>query len=234
MFDPSGGWSWLGAFIRRVDSWIAGEDPGELRKFGDEWGYNTVSKSNDFTITSHFTGGKSLGRQFLDGTPVVNYALRSGDQLVAKDYAGASISLLTGLTEAFTFGYSTLWNKPAQFALSTTSAPIVEDVAAKTGYSMTSSAVRSALADRIGKRGFTEVGYQFQKHFGRGGSWGDAISQGAKLNPATFNEAGYKTFQEIWKAPGLFQKVGGFLEKRLPDGRGIRLQDNWMFKGFFD
>lgn len=86
----------------------------------------------------------------------------------------------------------------------------------------------------IGKRGFTEVGYQFQKHFGRGGSWGDAIPQGAKLNPATFNEAGYKTFQEIWKAPGSFQKVGGFLEKRLPDGRGIRLQDNWMFKGFLD
>ena len=30
------------------------------------------------------------------------------------------------------------------------------------GYRMTSSAVRSALADRVDKRGFSEVGYQFQ------------------------------------------------------------------------
>jgi hypothetical protein len=79
-----------------------------------------------------------------------------------------------------------------------------------------------------------EVGYQFQKHFGRGGNWAEAIPQGAKLNPATFNEAGFKTFKEIWRAPGSFEKVGNFIEKRLPDGRGIRLQQNWEFKGFLD
>lgn len=107
-------------------------------------------------------------------------------------------------------------------------------LAAKTGYSATSNAVRSALSDRIGKRGFSEVGYQFQKHFGRGGNWSSAISEGVKLNPTTFNQAGYNTFKEIWRAPGSFKKVGGFLEKRLPDGRGIRLQENWQFKGFLD
>lgn len=104
--------------------------------------------------------------------------------------------------------------------------------AAEGGFSLVQVAVRSALAQRIGKRGFTEVGYQFQKHFGRGGAWGDIIPKGAKLNPQTFNEAGFKTFQEIWRAPGSFQKVGAFLEKRLPDGRGLRLQHNWQFKGF--
>ncbi|MBO9620565.1 MAG: RHS repeat-associated core domain-containing protein [Niabella sp.] len=111
---------------------------------------------------------------------------------------------------------------------------VLASTAVKGGYSEASSAVRSALADRTGKRGFSEVGYQFQKHFGRGGNWGGAISEGAKLNPATFNQAGYSTFKEIWRAPGSFQKVGGFLEKRLSDGRGMRLQENWQFKGFLE
>lgn len=89
----------------------------------------------------------------------------------------------------------------------------------KIAFRRASSALRSAVADRLGKRGFSEVGYQFQKHFGRGvGDWASAISGDATLNPATFNKAGYNTFKEIWKAPGSFQKVGGFLEKRLMDG----------------
>ena len=112
--------------------------------------------------------------------------------------------------------------------------PTVRIGAGQGGYSFTSTAVRSALADRVGKRGFSEVGYQFQKHFGRGGAWGEAIPEGATLNPATFNQAGYNTFKEIWRSPGNFQRVGGFLEKRLSDGRGIRLQENWLFKGFLD
>ncbi|HBV17988.1 DUF6443 domain-containing protein [Chryseobacterium carnipullorum] len=100
------------------------------------------------------------------------------------------------------------------------------------GYNITSTAVRSALGDRIGKRGFLEVGYQFQKHFGRSGNW--AIPQGVRQNPAMFNQAGYDTFKEIWRSPGSFQRVGGFIEKRLSDGRGIRFQENWKFKGFLD
>lgn len=103
-------------------------------------------------------------------------------------------------------------------------------------YSLTAKAVRTALGDRTGKRGFTEVGYQFQKHAGREGGefWKAALPQGAVLNPATYNQAGYNMFKEIWKAPGSFQNVGGFIEKRLPDGRGIRLQGNFEFKGFID
>lgn len=59
------------------------------------------------------------------------------------------------------------------------------------------------------------------------------MSTGTK-NPAAFNEAGYKIFKEIWKAPGVFKKEKGFIEKRLPDGRGIRFQENGKFKGFLD
>ena len=99
-----------------------------------------------------------------------------------------------------------------------------------------SKAVRTALASRIGKRGYTEVGYQFSKHAGRpnGAVWKSIIPEGATLNPNTYNEAGYKTFQEIWRAPGEFKHVDGFIEKRLPDGRGLRFQENWVFKGFLD
>jgi len=36
------------------------------------------------------------------------------------------------------------------------------------------------------------------------------------------------------RSPGSIEKVGGFLEKRLPDGKGIRLQENFQFKGLLD
>jgi RHS repeat-associated protein len=100
-------------------------------------------------------------------------------------------------------------------------------------YRVASISMRSALAARIGKRGFTEVGYQFQKHFGRGSSTlASFVEKGAKMNPETFNKAGIDAFKAIWRAEGSFMKVGSFLEKRLPDGTGIRLQTNLEFKGF--
>ncbi len=47
-----------------------------------------------------------------------------------------------------------------------------------------------------------------------------------------------KHFREIYDAPGGFKKVNDkglyFLEKRLPDGRGIRLQLDYKFKGFVE
>jgi len=99
----------------------------------------------------------------------------------------------------------------------------------------TSSAVRSGLSES-GKKGLTQFGYQVQKHFGRvsGHAWAETIPQGAKLHSTTFNQLGYDTFKEIWRASGSFQKVGGFIEKRIANGRGIILEDNLVFKGFLD
>ena len=106
-------------------------------------------------------------------------------------------------------------------------------------YKASSIALRSALANRVGKRGFTEVGFQFQKHAGRtemnGALWiEEYLEAGVTKNPEAYNNAGYKAFKDIWRAPGSFNRVNGFIEKRLPDGRGIRLQENWQFKGFID
>ena len=116
--------------------------------------------------------------------------------------------------------------------------PYVGDAAKgiKLGYKGISIATRSALAARIGKRGYTEVGYQFSKHAGRvnGSAWKSIIPIGTTLNPNAWNKYGYDVYKEIMRSPGSIEKVGGFLEKRLPDGRGIRLQDDFKFKGFLD
>lgn len=54
----------------------------------------------------------------------------------------------------------------------------------------------------------------------------------------TWNNQWMKHFRDIAKGPGDFQKVTengiSFMEKRLSDGRGIRLNMNHTFKGFID
>lgn len=41
-------------------------------------------------------------------------------------------------------------------------AQTIDDVVGKGGYDITSKAVLAALADRVGKRGFTELGINFK------------------------------------------------------------------------
>ncbi|SFW84690.1 hypothetical protein [Pseudomonas sp. NFACC04-2] len=53
----------------------------------------------------------------------------------------------------------------------------------------------------------------------------------------TWNEQAMNHLREIARAPGEFKPITTdkgipFLEKRLPDGRGIRLNMNGTFKGF--
>lgn len=54
----------------------------------------------------------------------------------------------------------------------------------------------------------------------------------------TWNAQGLKHFREIMRGPGEFKLVTDkgitFLEKRLSDGRGIRLNLDHTFKGFID
>jgi filamentous hemagglutinin len=57
--------------------------------------------------------------------------------------------------------------------------------------------------------------------------------------PTKWHAQGMKHFREIMRAPGKFRTVsykGGikFQEKRLPDGRGLRLNMDNTFKGFID
>lgn len=84
-------------------------------------------------------------------------------------------------------------------------------------------------------KGSTKIGHSFSKHAGRKPEiWGK--TEGA-MNQ--WHSQAMKHFREICQAEGNFYKMTNprgisFLEKRLPDGRGIRLNMDYTFKGFID
>ncbi|MNW15769.1 hypothetical protein [Stenotrophomonas maltophilia] len=55
----------------------------------------------------------------------------------------------------------------------------------------------------------------------------------------SWNEQAMRHLREVARAPGEFKPVTNkdgitFLEKKLPDGRGVRLNMDGRFKGFID
>ena len=100
-------------------------------------------------------------------------------------------------------------------------------------------AIKSAVSPAKPGSDLTKLGHAFQKHANRNagtnpGRWGRVSGSNA-----TKNHAGMKHFNDIINGPGKFQKVTTsegktFLEKRLSDGRGIRLNQDGTFKGFLD
>jgi len=85
------------------------------------------------------------------------------------------------------------------------------------------------------KGGETVVGHALQKHAGRNPDiWGKV-----KGGPDQINQTALKHLKEIMDGPGGFIKIKSpkgieFLEKKLPDGRGVRLNLDGTFKGFID
>ena len=85
-------------------------------------------------------------------------------------------------------------------------------------------------------KGSTRLGHAFSKHAGRNPEiWGTTTGHANK-----WHDQGLRHFQEIVDGPGHFQQVTDsktgilWIEKRLPDGRGIRLNRDYTFKGFVD
>lgn len=89
--------------------------------------------------------------------------------------------------------------------------------------------------NRSHRSGSTILGHSFQKHSQRNPSiWGNLTG-----SPETWHNQALKHFNEIIDAQGDFIKIKTnsgieFLEKRLSDGRGIRLNIDGTFKGFID
>ncbi|MCP4614421.1 MAG: RHS repeat-associated core domain-containing protein [Planctomycetes bacterium] len=84
-------------------------------------------------------------------------------------------------------------------------------------------------------KGSTLIGHSLSKHAGRKPEIWGRIAGAQK----TWHGQAMKHFREIFRAPGDFQRVTNskgttFLEKMLPDGRGVRLQLDYVFKGFID
>ncbi|MBI2271341.1 MAG: hypothetical protein HYU69_13440 [Bacteroidetes bacterium] len=84
-------------------------------------------------------------------------------------------------------------------------------------------------------KGTTILGHALSKHAGRNPSiWGKLVG-----NPSTWHNQALKHFNDIMNASGKFvEKINPqgikFLEKMLPDGRGMRLNLDGTFKGFID
>ena len=83
-------------------------------------------------------------------------------------------------------------------------------------------------------KGSTVVGHALSKHAGRNPDiWGKMAG-----SMKTWNDQAMKHFNDIARGPGQFQKVTdngiSFMEKRLSDGRGMRLNMDSTFKGFID
>lgn len=93
------------------------------------------------------------------------------------------------------------------------------------------AALKTAQAE---KKGSTVVGHALSKHAGRNPETWGKMSGSMK----TWNDQAMKHFREIIRGPGEFKKVTSngrdFLEKRLEDGRGMRLQMDSTFKTFID
>lgn len=85
------------------------------------------------------------------------------------------------------------------------------------------------------KGGETVVGHALQKHAGRNPQiWGKV-----KGNSEQINKDALSHLNDILKGDGEFKKVKAnngveFLEKKLSDGRGVRLNLDGTFKGFID
>lgn len=102
---------------------------------------------------------------------------------------------------------------------------------------LTFGELRSAVnAGAEAYKGSTVMGHAISKHAGRNpGIWGKITG-----NPSTWHEQGMQHFREVYRAPGSFQRVTdaktglSWIEKRLPDGRGVRLNLDGKFKGFVD
>lgn len=84
-------------------------------------------------------------------------------------------------------------------------------------------------------KGSTVIGHALSKHAGRNPDiWGKVTG-----SMSTWNEQAMKHLREIARAPGEFKQVTTdkgltFMEKWLPDGRGVRLNMDGTFKGFID
>jgi hypothetical protein len=84
-------------------------------------------------------------------------------------------------------------------------------------------------------KGSTRMGHSLSKHAGRNSEiWGHL-----KGSPSSWTNQAIKHFNDIYYGKGNFNLIKNeknmiWIEKRLEDGRGIRLNRNFTFKGFID
>lgn len=110
------------------------------------------------------------------------------------------------------------------------------DAAKGTSWGLSISQTKAALSSsQEAYKGSTVVGHALSKHAGRNPeTWGTMTG-----SMKGWNEQGMAQLRDVIRGPGQFTKQTydnglTFLEKRLPDGRGVRLNMDGSFKGFLD
>jgi len=95
--------------------------------------------------------------------------------------------------------------------------------------------LKSAIEPAKPGSDLTKLGHAYEKHGSRHPDrWGRVSGSNAAKN-----EVGVKHLNDVLDGPGKFEEITTqqgiiFLEKRLPDGRGVRLNQDGTFKGFLD
>jgi len=112
-------------------------------------------------------------------------------------------------------------------------------------WGLTVSETKTVLSSaQVPYKGSTIVGHALAKHSGRPATFSNPSLNGAEVwgkikgKMTTWNEQGMSHLKDIIRAPGDFTAIADgnlvFLEKRLPDGCGVRLNQDKTFKGIID
>src|SRR5690606_12605484 len=121
-FDPDGGWS-LGGDPDKPAYRVLLDEVVVTARSSWKWAANSF---NNVNWTQQWDS-------FQSGMPMWGTSRKFGGAMNKGDYLGAIGYLGTSFAEASTLGLGTLWQKPAQFALTRTSTAIVDDAAKGVG-----------------------------------------------------------------------------------------------------
>ncbi|HYX37385.1 MAG TPA: hypothetical protein VE954_30140 [Oligoflexus sp.] len=174
------------------------------------------AKTREYLAQGEYANLKALAAQIAGGV-LSGGAVLGGQKLLSKALGNGQLSALLKATREIIM-------RPL--------APGAQSGILNLNFSL--SLRKTLLSASVPYKGSTKLGHALSKHAGRNPEiWG-------KLSGAmtSWHAQGMKHFRDIVRAPGSFERVSydglTFWEKRLADGRGMRVNLDFTFKGFLD
>ena len=174
-YDPDGGWS-LGGDPDKPAYRVLLDEVVVTAKSSWKWAANSFNNVN----------WAQQWDSFQSGMPLWGTSRQFGGAMNKGDYLGAIGHLGTTFAEASTLALGTLWQKPAQFALTRTSTAIVDD-AAKTGLKYSDDFLKAAQQAYPKLAGKTQLHHITPKYLG-GPANGPLIKLDAAYHQQITNE----------------------------------------------
>ncbi|GGH31459.1 RHS repeat-associated core domain-containing protein [Sphingobacterium alkalisoli] len=147
--DPDGRWPEWGNLWNNISSWFGGKET----YFGANIEEVVVTASSFTDRSWAYLQNVNWHQQweyFQDGTPIWGQSRRFGQAANNGDIVGASAAMLNSFAEAASLGMGTLWAKPAQFALTSRSIPIVTNTVNGNSGKVIFDKIATAAAHRLG------------------------------------------------------------------------------------